>query len=90
MNREAHTRRSQSEWQQLVNEQASSGLSIKAFCAHNHIPYVSFSNWRRRLSKNDSPSPLIDLSALMNESRQSGWLIELDLGNGIKLNLKQN
>jgi len=90
MNRPAHSRRTKAQWQQLVNEHASSDLSIKAFCAQNHIPYVSFSNWRRRLSKNDTHPSLIDLSALMDKPNLPGWLIELDLGNGIKLNLKQN
>ncbi|MFT7549422.1 MAG: hypothetical protein ACI9VI_003281 [Candidatus Azotimanducaceae bacterium] len=90
MNPSARIRRSQSEWQQLVTEQALSELSIKAFCSQNDLPYASFSNWRGRLSKVDEQSPLIDLSSLMTESNQSGWLIELDLGNGIKLNLKQS
>ena len=90
MNHLTRIRRSQSEWQQLTNEQATSGLSIKAFCSRNDIPYASFSNWRRRLSKSCEQSPLIDLSALMSEPSQTAWFIELDLGNGIKLNLKQN
>ena len=82
--------RSQPEWQAIIDEQAASTLSVKAFCAKNDIGHISFCNWRRRLSKGGASSSLIDLSALVNDAASTSWLIELDLGNGIKLNLRQS
>ena len=89
MNHPRRTHRSQSEWQKIVNKQMASGLSARRFCTDQNIAYVSFCNWRRRLSKDIEQVPLIDLSALMDKSGERNWHIELDLGDGIKLNLRQ-
>jgi hypothetical protein len=43
-------RRTQSEWQTLVNAQADSRLSAKAFCASQNIGLASFYQWRKRLA----------------------------------------
>ena len=37
-----HVRRSPSEWQQLIDEQARSGLSQTAFCAARAVSTTSF------------------------------------------------
>lgn len=39
----------QSYWQDIVNRQASSGLSIRAFCRREHVSEASFYMWRRKL-----------------------------------------
>lgn len=48
-------------WEDMLNRQAASGLSIRRFCAKQGISQPSFYAWRRRLraEKNDvSPATL--------------------------------
>ena len=49
-----HVRRSPSEWQQLIDEQARS--SQTAFCAARAVSTTSFQHWKRRLAAAASPS----------------------------------
>ena len=93
-------RRSKSEWQRLIDEQAASGLSQKAFCGQRGIPLATFGYWKRKLqaeslstptgSGNDSIS-LADWIELPTQGSAAGggWQIELDLGNGLCLRLRQ-
>jgi len=91
MTQKQYLRRTQAQWQSLIEAQAKSGRSAKRFCEDNTVAYASFCGWRRRLNQQaaGSMSPLIDLTALMSQSRSGSWHIELDLGSGIKLNLRQ-
>jgi len=50
-------RRSEAEWQRLINEQADSGQPQAVFCAANGISVASFQNWKRRLAAEVSPEP---------------------------------
>ena len=84
------TRRSTTEWQSLIEQQAASGLSARKFCDGQQIGYASFCKWRRQLG-NRSVDPVVDISQLFasdSDQSGSGWHIELDLGHGVKLNLK--
>lgn len=36
-------------WRSLLSAQASSGLSIKAFCAEHELKEASFYQWRKRI-----------------------------------------
>lgn len=83
------TRRSTTQWQSLIHQQADSGLSALRFCKEHQIGYASFCKWRKRLaSKPIAADPVIDINQLFGDQTNPGWKIELDLGNGIKLNLK--
>lgn len=69
------TRRDQSQWQKLVNQQASSGLSAAAFCRQMEISYASFMAWRKRLLASESeiipqptPSQFIELTSAYRAS----------------------
>jgi putative transposase len=86
-----HVRRSPSEWQQLIDEQARSGLSQTAFCAARAVSTTSFQHWRRRLSAAASPAPSptwLDLGPL-REAVATGWDLELELGAGVCLRLRR-
>ena len=86
-----HVRRSPSEWQQLIDEQARSGLSQTAFCAARTVSTTSFQHWKRQLGAAASPSPSptwLDLGPL-RESVAAGWDIELELGAGVCLRLRR-
>jgi len=92
MKRATRTYRSEAEWQQLIQQQSSSGLSVRAFCKQRRIGDQSFYAWRNRLAKRKEPAAalnLLDITDLMTPDNVGQWHIELDLGSGIKLNLSQ-
>ena len=43
----------EAQWRAVVNEQASSGLSVRQFCAKSNISEPSFYSWRRELRLRD-------------------------------------
>ena len=89
-------RTSASQWQQLVEQQQTSGLSAARFCRDKHIAYASFCYWRRRLLAESTGSQItptadpafIDLETLLPDNTRP-WHIVLRLGNGIELCLNQ-
>lgn len=82
-------RRSREEWRRLIDEQARSGQSQRAFCAAHGISVGSLQNWKRRLAVPDAtPEPWLELGTLA-EARSSTWDIELDLGDGIVVRLRR-
>lgn len=92
-------RRNKAEWQRLIDEQAACGLTQKAFCDRAGIAPATFGYWKRKLKRVD-PSPsnegvttqavsLDDWIELPTSASPSGWYIELDLGGGLCLRLRQ-
>ena len=81
-------RRSEAEWQRLIDEQTDSGQTQAVFCAAKEISVASFQNWKRRLAAEVSPEPWLELGALAQQGT-SGWDIELDLGDGVCLRLRR-
>jgi len=94
-------RRSRNEWQRLIEEQVSSGLTQKAFCERAGIPVATFGYWGRKLrdervlrsdermsQQGVALDDWIELSPPVPEQSPS-WHIELDLGNGLCLRLRQ-
>jgi hypothetical protein len=88
MTKQIAARRTAKQWQVLVDQQVDSGQSALLFREAQGVAYASFCNWRRRLREVE-PSPLIDIGALLAQQSDRAWFIELDLGEGIKLTLKQ-
>ena len=86
-------RRSQAQWQALIDQWQQSQLSAAAFCKLKDIGYASFCQWRKRLSPSSgsrSAPAFIDLSTLNPGSRdKANWHITLNLGDGISLTLSQ-
>lgn len=82
------TRRSQTEWRRLIDDQTDSGQTQAAFCAANGISVASFQNWKRRLVAEVPPEPWVELGTL-DRSAGSGWDIEWDLGDGVCLRLRR-
>ena len=97
------TRRSAIEWRRLIEMQAASGLSQNAFCAQQGLSRATFGYWKRKLRQAESTqgpvgggeanaSDWIDVSALLGGAAAppgGSWQIELDLGNGLCLRLRQ-
>ena len=46
--------RSESQWQELIERQATSGLTAQQFCERESLSYKSFLRWRSRLRR---PAP---------------------------------
>ena len=95
-------RRNKSQWQALVEAQANSELSQKAFCEQQGISIASFGYWKRKLkpkiSKASSGEPAaavsdgwieLPLAVQSSEGKAGTWAIELDLGHGVCLRLTQ-
>lgn len=86
-------RRSQQEWQQIVEHWETSGQSATSYCKDNNLSYASFSQWRRRLTNHLEPAKVtgngfLDLSSLSPKS-EDHWHITLKLGSGVELVLSQ-
>ncbi len=95
-------RRSKTQWQQLIVEQAASGQSQKAFCEQVGIPLATFGYWKRKLQDEVHPEPSrsdsrtdsaslsdwIELSHPVPDERPA-WQIELALGHGLCLRLRR-
>jgi hypothetical protein len=81
-------RRNRVEWQQLIEEQAGSGLTQSAFCASHGISVGSFGNWKRRLSAEAPLEPWLELGTLGGHGA-AGWDVELDLGEGVCLRFRR-
>lgn len=45
------TRRSAEQWQQHINDQLTSGLSIKRYCLQHELTLSSFYLWRTKLNR---------------------------------------
>jgi len=77
-------RRSAQQWQRFIDRQAKSGLSALQFCADEELSYPVFRKWRKKLSAQQpvAPAALIKLPDLEMAQRQTGWDIELELGDG--------
>ncbi len=92
-------RRSTDEWNRIIDDYKTSGLTQRNFCQQRDIAYSSFTNWLIKLKKlgmdlstESRPSTLfIDVSAdkpLLPESGNE-WDVELAFANGTVLRLKQ-
>jgi len=89
----SYTRRNKEQWQELIEEQQSSGLSQKDFCQQKGLSKGTFVNWKRKLKGEkregiSSTPPWIELPPTI-PATNSRWHIELDLGNGVCLRLSQ-
>jgi len=92
MKRTTRIHRSESEWRKIIQQHATSGLSVRAFCKQKRVGEKSFYLWRQRLETpavNAEAINLVDITGIVNPDPAPRWHIELDLGDGIKLNLRQ-
>ena len=86
------SRRTREEWQQLIEAQQESGLSPAEFCTQRSISQKRFGHWQRRLQKvhhHQAENHWLELPSVPTSS-SSGWDIELDLGQGLRLRLRQH
>ena len=76
-------RRSEEEWERLIEDQLRSGMSQKAFCKEREISLASF-QWRKMKLKRKG-NPFVELE-MPPESREE-WKAELELPGGVKFRM---
>ena len=76
----ATKRRTREQWQELVDKQAASELSVSEFCTHHDLTVSNFYLWRKKLS-DDSQSLApqdnwlaFDMPASGNQSAGLSWI----------------
>ncbi|NQY36667.1 MAG: hypothetical protein HRT37_17195 [Alteromonadaceae bacterium] len=90
----ANTRRTPTQWQQILQEQTQSGLSVHEYCDQNSIATSSFFKWRCILKidlENTSDVSTEDDKWVPIENAiptANVWDLELSLPNGIVLRMK--
>lgn len=84
-------RRTQEQWQQLIEGQPKSGLSIKAYCAQHHLTVSGFYQWRKKLNGDSAavsaPADWLSFNAPTSPSSGDEWQIELSLPGGVVLRM---
>jgi putative transposase len=101
---ERRKRRGREEWSRIIGEQKQSGLSAVEFCRRDDIGISSFHQWKRRLAdvrEGEAESvrdSFIDMGRVGVSERSvevpearvgSFWEATLELGNGVRLNLRR-
>jgi hypothetical protein len=88
-------RRSRAQWGDLLERFATSGQSREEFCREQGLTVSSFDRWRRALGKTAAGGRAVTGAPLFLEvtSPASGaagsWDVELELGRGVFLRLRQ-
>jgi transposase-like protein len=88
---------SPAQWQALLAQFETSGLSVVAFCRRHGVSNSSFYRWRTQLAGNrpatpavvtSNPPDFVDLGSLMSKPASDGRLeLRLELGAGLTLTL---
>ena len=91
--RKRHERRSREQWSAIIEDQATSGLSIADYCQSNNIGLASFAKWKRRL-RDDTTKPGHSkqsaesfASVKLIEPNESQATVTLSIGTNIKLTI---
>ena len=89
----AKVRRSPQQWQQLIEAQHASALTIEQFCAEHQLTVSNFYLQRKKyreqsVDKGKKVESWLPLNALMQvQEAERDWHIELKLPNGVVLNM---
>jgi len=106
INSPSHTRskskpkvwRSKAQWQALLDELATSGLTKSAFCQKHAIAPSNLYRWQKILAEASAPTGFIDITepvvqavpAAPVPSSDSHWQVELELGAGVVLRVRSH
>lgn len=83
-------------WQKQITNWKRSGLTQSHFCQQNGLAISTFHKWQKKLRQDSNPElqlpePFIELpTGTFNHSEpEKQWEIELSLGNGVTLRMRQ-
>jgi hypothetical protein len=69
-------------WQEIVNEQGTSNLSVSAYCRQQGINEKTFYNWRKKFS---NPPRLNNFIQIRQESKASVNVLKIQTPGGYSL-----
>jgi hypothetical protein len=72
-------------WEQKIQQQKQSGLSVARWCQENQVSYNTFAYWKRRLVR-VAPLERKSFVELAENSSKSGIQLECD---GIRVNIEK-
>jgi hypothetical protein len=88
------TRRSPQEWQQLIDTQEASDMTIAQFCHAHRINQSTFylqRKKRRDMSPSQSSAHWLSIDKVASHQAETRhWQIELTLPNGVVLNMSSD
>ena len=84
------------QWQQVIDQQQTSGMSQRVFCNTHSIGLSTFTHWKRKLQKSPAPASKelprqqewVELSS-QPETTSQIWHLELELPGGVTLRMRQ-
>ena len=83
--RSHRTRRTASQWTEILRRFESSGLDSRAFCRREDLALSSFQRWRRRLGS-VAAAEFVELVPTSSSSVPlSRWSVDVSLPNGVCL-----
>lgn len=92
----ANTRRTQAQWQQLIEQWDQGNETIANFCAQHGLSQASFYKWRQKLEGNGKTSDPIAVSPWQaieipqGQPSKDVWQMELLLPGGAVLRIRQD
>jgi len=105
MSRQGRQRRTASEWPALIERQVGSGLSQRDFCDTEDLAVSTFTYWKRKLGRGPVTKPRFEAgrplftpvlglpdsaeASAEEEPARSGWAIDLDRGDGLRLTIRK-
>ncbi len=83
-------RRSANEWQQIIQDQQTSGLNQTQYCSSHNISLPSFYSWKNKLKKSEAQKDTgwLELPTELPSSPLSQWDMELELPGGVVLRMR--
>ena len=91
--RKTRINRSKEQWQTLVHQYETSGLTQQAFCKQHGIAVSGLNKWRKRFS-NSVQADFVDITHQLSEAGSQSdaqpdrrWQVELQLGQGLVLRI---
>ena len=96
--RAAATRRTKQQWRTIFSDQEKSSLSTAQYCKKHSLVLSTFYSWQKKIcdlpltqSTNDFIEVLVAHFDVQNtfQASTSHWDVELDLGNGVCLRIRQ-
>lgn len=79
-------RRTDSEWQSILDQWKKSGLVPREYCRKHGIHLTSFRRWRDRLSAAEVNDAFVPVTAALPATPStSPWSLEVTLPNGVQL-----
>jgi transposase-like protein len=82
------TRRSESEWTEILRRFESTELTIREFCRREGVSLSSFQRWRSRLGP-VGPAEFVELVPATSAAPPvSDWSLDIALPNGVQLRFR--